>query len=195
MSQVNIALAVDPLLLPPRRETSRRKAKEKTSVKQFLDRQQGIDYFDNDEEQGDSDSDPAWTPAVKLVGDEEEKKKKRGRPVITKKSRKALEEDDYSPCDVVSKKSARKKHETPSKTSNVTGKLSCKIDEKLLASVSDEDIDISPFKVPVQFLCYSCKPCVLTGPRIRTCINVSIFTCCMQRSMDNSEDAVNFLRM
>ncbi|CAK9819785.1 Glutamine and serine-rich protein 1 [Anthophora plagiata] len=138
---------VDPLLLPPRRETSRRKAKEKTSVKQFLDRQQGIDYFDNDEEQGDSDSDPAWTPAVKLVGDEEEKKKKRGRPVITKKSRKVLEEDDYSAGDVVvSKKSSRKKHETPSKTSNVTGKLSCKIDEKLLASISDEDIDISPFK-------------------------------------------------
>ncbi|XP_016766169.1 uncharacterized protein LOC552092 isoform X3 [Apis mellifera] len=138
---------VDPLLLPPRRETSRRKAKEKTSVKQFLDRQQGIDYFDNDEEQGDSDSDPAWTPAVKLVGDEEEKKKKRGRPVITKKSRKILEEEDYSSSDVVvSKKSSRKKHETPSKTSNVTGKLSCKIDEKLLASISDEDIDISPFK-------------------------------------------------
>ncbi|XP_043529870.1 uncharacterized protein LOC122539192 isoform X4 [Frieseomelitta varia] len=137
---------VDPLLLPPRRETSRRKAKEKTSVKQFLDRQQGIDYFDNDEEQGDSDSDPAWTPAVKLVGDEEEKKKKRGRPVITKKSRKVLEEDEYSPDFVISKKSSRKKHETPSKTSNVTGKLSCKIDEKLLASISDEDIDISPFK-------------------------------------------------
>ncbi|XP_050479450.1 uncharacterized protein LOC126868228 isoform X2 [Bombus huntii] len=137
----------DPLLLPPRRETSRRKAKEKTSVKQFLDRQQGIDYFDNDEEQGDSDSDPAWTPAVRLVGDEEEKKKKRGRPVITKKSRKVLEEDDYFSSDIViSKKSSRKKHETPSKTSNVTGKLSCKIDEKLLACISDEDIDISPFK-------------------------------------------------
>lgn len=115
-------------------------------MKQFLDRQQGIDYFDNDEEQGDSDSDPAWTPAVKLVGDEEEKKKKRGRPVITRKSRKVLEEDGSGDI-VVSKKSHRKKHETPSKTSNVTGKLSCKIDEKLLASISDEDIDISPFKV------------------------------------------------
>ncbi|XP_003701482.2 uncharacterized protein LOC100883544 isoform X2 [Megachile rotundata] len=137
---------VDPLLLPPRRETSRRKAKEKTSVKQFLDRQQGIDYFDNDEEQGDSDSDPAWTPAVKLVGDEEEKKKKRGRPVITKKSRRVIEEDDYTGDVIVSKKSSRKKNETVSKTSNVAGKVSCKIDEKLLASISDEDIDISPFK-------------------------------------------------
>lgn len=117
-----------------------------------MDRQQGIDYFDNDEEQGDSDSDPAWTPAVKLVGDEEEKKKKRGRPVITKKSRKVLEEDEYSPDFVISKKSSRKKHETPSKTSNVTGKLSCKIDEKLLASISDEDIDISPFKVCNEFI-------------------------------------------
>ncbi|XP_053974648.1 uncharacterized protein LOC128874201 isoform X3 [Hylaeus volcanicus] len=136
---------VDPLLLPPRRETSRRKAKEKTSVKQFLDRQQGIDYFDNDEEQGDSDSDPAWTPAVKLVGDEEEKKKKRTRPVISKKSRKVLDEDDYPLADV-SKKSSRRKHEAQSKTGSVAGKVSCKIDEKLIASVSDEDIDISPFK-------------------------------------------------
>lgn len=151
---MNIFLTVDPLLLPPRRETSRRKAKEKTSVKQFLDRQQGIDYFDNDEEQGDSDSDPAWTPAVKLVGDEEEKKKKRGRPVITKKSRKALEEDDYSSSDVVSKKSSRRKHETQSKTGNIAGKLSCKIDEKLLACISDEDIDISPFKVCILVIYY-----------------------------------------
>lgn len=139
---------VDPLLLPPRRETSKRKAKEKTSVKQFLDRQQGIDYFDNDEEQVDSDSDPAWTPAVKLVGDEEEKRKKRARPVITKKIRKMLEEDGYSSGEVIiSKKSTRKKHETLSKNSNSSGKLSCRIDEKLVAAASDEDIDISPFKV------------------------------------------------
>ncbi|KZC12552.1 Glutamine and serine-rich protein 1 [Dufourea novaeangliae] len=140
---------MDPLLLPPRRETSRRKAKEKTSVKQFLDRQQGIDYFDIDEEQGDSDSDPAWTPAVKLVGDEEEKKKKRGRPVISKKSKKIIEDSVYCPGTVVvSKSKTRKKHESKShsKISSVTGKLSCKIDEKLIASVSDEDIDISPFK-------------------------------------------------
>lgn len=139
---------VDPLLLPPRRETSRRKAKEKTSVKQFLDRQQGIDYFDNDEEQVDSDSDPAWTPAVKLLGDEEEKRKKRARPVITKKIRKMLEEDGYSSGEaIVSKKSTRRKHETSSKNSNNSGKFSCRIDEKLVAAASDEDIDISPFKV------------------------------------------------
>ncbi|KYM91850.1 Glutamine and serine-rich protein 1 [Atta colombica] len=138
---------VDPLLLPPRRETSRRKAKEKTSVKQFLDRQQGIDYFDNDEEQVDSDSDPAWTPAVKLVGDEEEKRKKRVRPVITKKIRKMLEEDGYSSGEaIISKKLTRKKHEIFSKNSNNFGKLSCRIDEKLVAAASDEDIDISPFK-------------------------------------------------
>lgn len=149
-------LIVDPLLLPPRRETSRRKAKEKTSVKQFLDRQQGIDYFDNDEEQGDSDSDPAWTPAVKLVGDEEEKKKKRGRPVITKKSRKVKEEGDYCSGDITagSKIKTRKKHESQSKISSGTGKLSCKIDEKLLASISDEDIDISPFKVRCLFITF-----------------------------------------
>lgn len=139
---------MDPLLLPPRRETSRRKAKEKTSVKQFLDKQQGIDYFDNDEEQGDSDSDPAWTPAVKLVGDEEDKRKKRGRPLITKKNKKTLEEDGYSSGEViVSKKSVRKRHEVYSKNSSNSGKISTKIDEKLITSASDEDIDISPFKV------------------------------------------------
>jgi len=150
---------VDPLLLPPRRETSRRKAKEKTSVKQFLDRQQGIDYFDNDEEQVDSDSDPAWTPAVKLIGDEEEKRKKRARPVITKKIRKMLEEDGYSSGEAnISKKLMRKKHEMPlEKNSNNSGKLSCRIDEKLVAAASDEDIDISPFKVSnifCKFLAY-----------------------------------------
>jgi len=147
---------VDPLLLPPRRETSRRKAKEKTSVKQFLDRQQGIDYFDNDEEQADSDSDPAWTPAVKLVGDEEEKRKKRARPVITKKIRKILEEDGYSSGEaIITKKSMRKKHEISLKN-NSSGKLSCKIDEKLVAAASDEDIDISPFKVSNTFYkCYN----------------------------------------
>lgn len=140
---------MDPLLLPPRRETSKRKAKEKTSVKQLLDRQQGIDYFDNDEEQADSDSDPAWTPAVKLVGEEEEKRKKRARPVITKKTRrKILEEDGYSSGEtVISKKSKKKKYEMHPRNSNSSGKPSCKINEKLLASASDEDIDISPFKV------------------------------------------------
>ncbi|XP_012054111.1 PREDICTED: LOW QUALITY PROTEIN: uncharacterized protein LOC105617149 [Atta cephalotes] len=138
---------VDPLLLPPRRETSRRKAKEKTSVKQFLDRQQGIDYFDNDEEQVDSDSDPAWTPAVKLVGDEEEKRKKRVRPVITKKIRKMLEEDGYSSGEaIISKKIDEKEMRSSQKNSNNFGKLSCRIDEKLVAAASDEDIDISPFK-------------------------------------------------
>lgn len=60
---------VDPLFLPPRRETSRRKAKEKTSMKQFLDRQENLDEeFDADEpEFVDSDSDPAWTPAAKVI--------------------------------------------------------------------------------------------------------------------------------
>lgn len=144
----NIFRIVDPLLLPPRRETSRRKAKDKTSVKQFLDRQQGIDYFDNDEEQADSDSDPAWTPAVKLVGDEDEKRKKRARPVITKKIRKILEEDGYSSGEIiVSKRPMRKKHERPSKNIISSAKFSCKINEKLVTSASDEDIDISPFKV------------------------------------------------
>lgn len=138
---------MDPLLLPPRRETSRRKAKEKTSVKQFLDRQQGIDYFDNDEEQVDSDSDPAWTPAVKLVGEEEEKRKKRGRPAITKKIKKILEEDEYSSGEaIISKKSTRKKQEMSSKNSNSSGKVFSKNNETQVAA-SDEDIDISPFKV------------------------------------------------
>lgn len=139
------------MLSLPRRETSKRKAKEKTTVKQFLDRQQGIDPSDNEEEQVDSDSDPAWTPAAKLVGDEDEKKKKRGRPVVSKKSKRILDEEGYSSGDVIFlKKSGRKKHEGSSKNSS-SGKNSCKIDEKLLASVSDDDIDISPFKVSAIF--------------------------------------------
>lgn len=138
---------VDPLLLPPRRETTKRKAKEKTSVKQFLDRQQGIDYFDNDEEQGDSDSDPAWTPAVKLVGEEEEKKKKRSRPVITKKCRKILDEDGYSSGDIgIQKKAARKKHAALAKHSSSSIKASNKIEDKIIPANSDDDMDISPFK-------------------------------------------------
>lgn len=100
---------------------------------------------------GDSDSDPAWTPAAKLAGDEEEKRKKRGRPVISKRSRKVMDEDGYSSGDLPApKKSGRKKHDMYSRHSN--SKLSCRIDEKLLASVSDEDIDISPFKVCVNLL-------------------------------------------
>lgn len=144
---------MDPLLLPPRRETSRRKAKEKTSVKLFLDRQQGIDYFDNDEEQGDSDSDPAWTPAVKLVGEEEDKKKKRSRPVITKKTRRIIDEDGYSSGDIaVQRKAGRKKHGAVVKHSSNSTKASSKIEEKLLPANSDDDMDISPFKVSDQDL-------------------------------------------
>lgn len=125
---------------------SRRKAKEKTSVKQYLERQQGIDYFDNDEEQVDSDSDPAWTPAAKLVGDEDEKRKKRGRPVITKKVRKIIEEDGYSSGEpIVTKKSTRKKHEVASKGN--PGKMSSKHDVKAATAANDEEIEISPFKV------------------------------------------------
>lgn len=138
--------SANPLALPPRRETTRRKAKEKSSVKKLLDQQQGIDYYDNDEELGDSDSDPAWTPAAKLAGDEEDKRKKRGRPVISKRSRKVMDEDGYSSGDLsVPKKSGRKKHDVHSRHSN-SHKNSSRSDEKSLASVSDEDIDISPFK-------------------------------------------------
>ncbi|KAH0550538.1 uncharacterized protein LOC123261078 isoform X1 [Cotesia glomerata] len=118
------------LLLPPRRETSKRKAKEKISTKQLAENS-------DDDEQGDSDSDPAWTPAAKLTGDDDEKKKKRGRPVISKKIRKLLDDDDYSSSDLIPRKGRKKSDHKNSVL---------KIDEKLLASVSDEDIDISPFK-------------------------------------------------
>ncbi|KAK0176022.1 hypothetical protein PV328_000201 [Microctonus aethiopoides] len=124
----------NPVILPPRRETSKRKAKEKVPPKQFVDNS-------DDEEQVDSDSDPAWTPAAKLTGDEEEKKKKRGRPVISKRTKKMLDDDEYSSNEVVSKRGRKK-----SDSKNATSKFACRIDEKLLASVSDEDIDISPFK-------------------------------------------------
>ncbi|XP_063225705.1 mucin-5AC [Bacillus rossius redtenbacheri] len=64
---------VDPLAIPPRREMSRRKAKEKTTIKQFLDRQESLDEdFDLEEpDLMDSDSDPAWTPATKDSSDED----------------------------------------------------------------------------------------------------------------------------
>lgn len=122
-------------------------------MKQFLDRQQGIDYFDNDEEQGDSDSDPAWTPAVKLSGEEEEKKKKRSRPVITKKCRRIFDEDGYSSGEIaMPKKSTRKKHSATVKNSAVLTKAATKVDDKIIAVNSDDDMDISPFKVCIQGL-------------------------------------------
>jgi len=107
-----------------------------------------------------------------LVGDEEEKRKKRVRPVITKKIRKMLEEDGYSSGEaIISKKLTRKKHEMFSKNSNNFGKLSCRIDEKLVAAASDEDIDISPFKVSNVFcrshLEYSILVCMLVCMLIR----------------------------
>lgn len=125
--------------LPPRRETSKRKAKERIPKR--------VVEISDEEEQGDSDSDPAWTPAATLIGEEEEKKKKRGRPVISKKSKRLLDEEGYSSGDVVVLKSRGRKKNDGSSSS----KMSCKIDEKLLAAVSDEDIDISPFKVIYSF--------------------------------------------
>ena len=104
--------------------------------------QQSGDPYDEEEEQGDSDSDPAWTPAAKLVGDDEDKRKKRGRPVISKR-RKYLD-GDYGEHVVAPKRPGRKRRNHLDLNAM---KPVCKIDEKLLASVSDEDIDISPFKV------------------------------------------------
>ncbi|XP_063978582.1 uncharacterized protein LOC135163252 isoform X2 [Diachasmimorpha longicaudata] len=121
--------------LPPRRETSKRKAKEQISSKQLQEHSDG-------DEQGDSDSDPAWTPADKLGPGDLDKKKKRGRPVISKRAKNLLDTEDYSSAEVVVNKRGRKKNEVK----NAMAKVSCKIDEKLLASVTDEDIDISPFK-------------------------------------------------
>ncbi|XP_015123603.1 uncharacterized protein LOC107045755 isoform X2 [Diachasma alloeum] len=121
--------------LPPRRETSKRKAKEQISSKQLQEHSDG-------DEQGDSDSDPAWTPADKLGPGDLDKKKKRGRPVISKRAKNLLDNEDYSSVEAVGGKRGRRK----SDVKNSMAKVTCKIDEKLLASVTDEDIDISPFK-------------------------------------------------
>lgn len=68
---VECCVPVDPLFLPPRRETSRRKAKEKTTIKQFLDRQEHVLEEEaevvDEPDFVDSDSDPAWTPAAKVT--------------------------------------------------------------------------------------------------------------------------------
>lgn len=65
----------------PRRETSKRAAKEKINMKQFVSKQ-GDDDLEEPPEFADSDSDPAWTPQAKNDGEEEplDKRRKRGRP-------------------------------------------------------------------------------------------------------------------
>lgn len=93
--------------------------------------------------------DPAWTPAAKPIEDHEDKRKKRGRSVIGKRRKLIDGSFEYNTESImVPKQRGRKrKHPLdPTARSNAL-KLSCKIDEKLLASISDEDIDISPFTV------------------------------------------------
>lgn len=65
----------------PRRETSKRAAKEKINMKQLIAKQ-GDDELEEPPEFADSDSDPAWTPQAKNDGEEEplDKRRKRGRP-------------------------------------------------------------------------------------------------------------------
>lgn len=121
----------------PRRELTKRKAKEKKLEN---------DLFDNDEEQ-DSDSDPAWTPAIKLTGDETEMKKKRGRPVINKRRKMFGEDGEYVSAENAPKKPGRKKLDPSLKNMNSSQKMSCKMNDKSLASGGDADVDISPFTV------------------------------------------------
>lgn len=57
----------DPLFLPPRRETSKRRAKEKTTMKNFLEKQGQDDEMEADDPDFvDSDSDPVWVPGAKV---------------------------------------------------------------------------------------------------------------------------------
>lgn len=67
----------------PRRETSKRAAKDKINMKQFVVKQ-GDDDLEEPPEFADSDSDPAWTPQAKNDAEDEslEKRRKRGRPGI-----------------------------------------------------------------------------------------------------------------
>lgn len=62
----------DPLQAMPRRETSKRAAKEKTNIQQLIvGAVAGEEELEEPVEFVDSDSDPAWTPQQKDEGEEE----------------------------------------------------------------------------------------------------------------------------
>ncbi|XP_065159098.1 uncharacterized protein [Atheta coriaria] len=68
----------------PRRELTKRAAKDRINPNSMKDEDGGLD---EQQDFPDSDSDPAWTPAERPVGEEEEPvKRKRGRPPFKNKS-------------------------------------------------------------------------------------------------------------
>uniref|UniRef100_A0A1B6EGU2 DUF4211 domain-containing protein n=1 Tax=Clastoptera arizonana TaxID=38151 RepID=A0A1B6EGU2_9HEMI len=103
---------VKPSIQLPRRETSKRKAKDQTNLK-LLDKSQEEEYEDEDME--DSDTDPAWVPgATKDLSDEEGpgRKRSKGRNKLSPYSRRKklqISEEESSDSDKPSSEKKLKK--------------------------------------------------------------------------------------
>ncbi|KAK6630219.1 hypothetical protein RUM43_015012 [Polyplax serrata] len=135
--------ACDPLFLPPRRETSKRRAKEKTSMKNLLDKQNQDEEQDADDPDFvDSDSDPVWVPGAKCDSDDEGKgRKKKSRSLVSKSLNTSLvkrkQEDSSSEDDIrVSKKnySYSRTGQNVSRSKNVHRPIHSEVDTRNIST-------------------------------------------------------------
>nr|CAD7392612.1 unnamed protein product [Timema cristinae] len=153
-------LILDPLLLPPRREVSRRKAKEKTTIKQFLDRQESMDEDVDEPELVDSDSDPAWTPAAKDSSDEDAPRRRASRRnrslvvgITTRSKRPRRTEDGFSSTDdletmPLNKRQSSANHRSRGRSQSLkaVGNPVQPATKEGSVTIDDTDADMLPFK-------------------------------------------------